>query len=103
MDVKGPVVEATAAELAAAAKGYWRPDRALLVRAAAGREAVERGADPALVLAGVCWPSEELVAKLERAGRDGRLMRLRGRRPSPSQRFGRLDVCERDGRPSPTS
>jgi hypothetical protein len=76
-------LEAVHADLVAEAMRHRKPDRALLVRAAAGREAVAFGADPWLVLAAVVWPSEELVAKLERAGRvDGRLMRLRGRRPS---------------------
>ena len=82
MDVEGVQAKVTAAELAAAARGYWRPDRALLVRAAAGREAVQLGADPALTLALVVWPPEQFLAAVEQAGRDGRLMRLRGRRPS---------------------
>jgi hypothetical protein len=42
--------EPTLAELVAAAQGYPKPDRALLARAAAGREAIEQGADPVLVL-----------------------------------------------------
>jgi hypothetical protein len=49
--------EPTLAELVAAAQGYPRPDRALLARAAAGREAIDHGADPELTLALVVWPS----------------------------------------------
>ena len=79
------VSEVTLDELREAARGYMKADRALLVRAAAGREAVQFGADPALTLALVVWPPEQLLAALERAGRDDQLMRLRGRRPSPSQ------------------
>ena len=60
-----------------------KADRALLVRAAAGREAVSFGADPALTLALVVWPPKQFLEAVERAGRDGRLLRLRGRRPSP--------------------
>ena len=39
-----------------------RPDRALLARAAAGREAVSFGADPVLTLALVVWPNERVTA-----------------------------------------
>jgi hypothetical protein len=35
-------------------------DEALRRRAAAGREAVAKGADPELTLSLVCWPPEEL-------------------------------------------
>jgi hypothetical protein len=54
----------TLAELVAAAKGRTIADRALLVRAAAGREAIEQGADPVLTLALVVWPTETLTAAL---------------------------------------
>jgi hypothetical protein len=49
----------------------WRkpqpvPDRALLERAAAGRDAVrEYGADPASVLSRVVWPPETVLAAQE--------------------------------------
>ncbi|MHB8468167.1 MAG: hypothetical protein ACYDCH_00180 [Gaiellaceae bacterium] len=62
--MRGP----TLAELVAAASQPRTPDRALLARAAAGREAIDHGADPALTLALVVWPSEELAAMLEHAG-----------------------------------
>ena len=38
------------------------PRPALLERAAAGREAIDRGADPVLVLSLVVWPTEAVVA-----------------------------------------
>lgn len=63
------------AELAAAAQGNPKPDRALLARAAAGRDAIRfAGADPVLTLALVVWPPEELTAALEgaQAGGTGR-------------------------------
>jgi hypothetical protein len=63
--------EPTLAELVHAAKGCTIPDRALLVRAAAGRVAIAEGADPVLTLALVVWPSVELTAALEHAGTVG--------------------------------
>jgi hypothetical protein len=39
-----------------------KPDRALLARAAAGRDAIGFGADPVLTLALVVWPSEKVTA-----------------------------------------
>ncbi|MGZ4440964.1 MAG: hypothetical protein ACXVZN_11450, partial [Gaiellaceae bacterium] len=57
--------EPTLAELGAAAKGCTIPDRALLVRAAAGRDAVSFGADPMLTLALVVWPSAKVTAACE--------------------------------------
>ncbi len=57
--------EATLAELVAAARGHTIPDRALLARAHAGHAAVDRGADPALTLALVVWPTENVTAVLE--------------------------------------
>jgi hypothetical protein len=59
--VPGDRLEPTSAELVAAVKGHTRPDRALLARARAGREAVDCGADPALTLALVVWPSEKVA------------------------------------------
>ena len=60
--------EPTRAQLVAATQGHTTPDRALLVRAAAGRKAIDHGADPVLTLGLVVWPSEELVtAALKRA------------------------------------
>jgi hypothetical protein len=38
------------------------PDRALLARAAAGRDAINSGADPVLTLGLVIWPSERVTA-----------------------------------------
>lgn len=60
--------EPTHADLVAATQGHTTPDRALLTRAKAGREAIDRGADPELTLALVVWPSDELAAALEHAG-----------------------------------
>jgi hypothetical protein len=60
--VEGAQFEPIHADLVAAAMRGRRPDRALLERAAAGREAVDRGADPALTLALVVWPSEKVTA-----------------------------------------
>ena len=60
--VEGAPVDAIHAELVAVAMRQRRPDRALLARAAAGREAVSFGADPVLTLALVVWPSEKVTA-----------------------------------------
>ena len=54
--------EPALAELAAAAKGHTTPDRAMLARAAAGRDAINSGADPVLTLGLVVWPSERVKA-----------------------------------------
>jgi hypothetical protein len=50
------------ADAVEAPKRYGKlfPDRALLERAAAGREAIDRGADPALVLSLVVWPTASI-------------------------------------------
>ena len=53
----GPPADAAAAVTANRAK----PDRALQDRAAAGREAIDRGADPMLVLSLVVWPTAAIV------------------------------------------
>jgi hypothetical protein len=53
-----PPADAAAAAVTA---DQAKPDRALLDRAAAGREAIDRGADPLLVLALVVWPTEAVV------------------------------------------
>ncbi len=59
------------ADAVAAPKRYGKlfPDRALLERAAAGREAIDRGADPALVLSLVVWPTPAVVDAARSAGR----------------------------------
>ena len=62
MDVQGVLVEPTLADLAAVARGYVRPNQALMARARAGREAIGLGADPALTLALVVWPNEKVTA-----------------------------------------
>ena len=62
MAIQGVQVEPIHADLVAAAMSSRRPDRALLARARAGREAVSFGADPALTLALVVWPSEKVMA-----------------------------------------
>ena len=62
MAIQGVQVEPIHADLVAAAMRQRTPDRALLARAAAGREAVSFGADPALTLALVVWPSEKVMA-----------------------------------------
>jgi hypothetical protein len=49
--VEGAPVDAIRAELVAVAMRQRRPDRALLARAAAGRDAISFGADPVLTLA----------------------------------------------------
>ena len=48
--------------LVAAAMRSKKPDRALLERARAGREAITLGADPALTLALIVWPNEKVTA-----------------------------------------
>ena len=60
--VEGARFDPIHAELVAVAMRQRTPDRALLARAAAGREAVSFGADPALTLALVVWPSEKVTA-----------------------------------------
>jgi hypothetical protein len=60
--IQGAQVEPIHADLVAAAMKHRTPDRALLARAAAGRAAVSFGADPALTLALVVWPSEKVMA-----------------------------------------
>jgi hypothetical protein len=60
-------VERPLGELAAVAAQHRTPDRALLERAAAGRDAIRfANADPELTLALVVWPPEELTAALTR-------------------------------------
>jgi hypothetical protein len=60
--VGGAEVDSIHAELVAVAMRGRKPDRALLARAAAGREAISFGADPALTLALVVWPNEKVTA-----------------------------------------
>jgi hypothetical protein len=45
-----------------------KPDRAMLERAAAGREAIDRGADPVLVLSFVVWPTAAVDEAARSAG-----------------------------------
>jgi hypothetical protein len=54
--------EPTLAELAAAVRGYMTVDPAMIARAAAGRAAINLGADPLLTLGLVVWPSERVTA-----------------------------------------
>jgi hypothetical protein len=60
--VGGAEFDSIHAELVVVAMRGRKPDRALLERAAAGREAVSFGADPALTLALVVWPNETVAA-----------------------------------------
>ena len=59
--VQGAPVDRVHAELVAAAMRGSKPDRALMARARAGREAVSFGADPVLTLGLVVWPSEKVT------------------------------------------
>jgi hypothetical protein len=58
----GVQVDPVHAELVAVAMRQRRPDRDLLARARAGREAISFGADPVLTLALVVWPNERVTA-----------------------------------------
>jgi hypothetical protein len=60
--VEGVQIDPVHAELVAAAVRHRKPDRALMARARAGREAVTFGADPALTLALVVRPNEKVTA-----------------------------------------
>jgi hypothetical protein len=71
--VDGAPVDPIHAELVAMAMRQRRPDRALLARAAAGREAVSFGADPVLTLALVVWPSTRVTAAQTSLGSESRL------------------------------